>query len=267
VIDVMMPARFSFAFVAALLASGLSAGAAAQARAQADADEEIDDPKIARRLGTRISWGAPPPPSPRAAPVVVAASASADAGSGVPALARSAEPPQAAAGEPAWVRPRLKLGFRRFDFVRIGASESVDGAVATEPFNSVGIDVYPVTSLLRVGLTTQYGWQSGTFVSSGDYFGAQSLSLGFQYLEAGRVVPFAEAFAGFGYRRRLQFDRTVPTVYWQLGVDAGAEIYFARTGYISVAIGYLRPVNGFARLQQFQTVFVDTWSFKLGIGI
>jgi hypothetical protein len=67
--------------------------------------------------------------------------------------------------------------------------------------------------------------------------------------------------------RRLQFDRTVPTVYWQLGLDVGTEIYFARTGYVSVAIGYLRPVNGFARLQEFETVFVDTWSFKLGIGI
>ena len=40
-----------------------------------------------------------------------------------------------------------------------------------------------------------------------------------------------------------------------------------KVGYLSLAIGYLRPVNGFARRQEFTTVFVDTWSFKVGVGI
>jgi hypothetical protein len=38
-------------------------------------------------------------------------------------------------------------------------------------------------------------------------------------------------------------------------------------GYVSVALGYLHPVNGYAREQSFTSVYVDTWSFKLGIGI
>ena len=232
---------------------------------------------MSRRLGTRIWWGTPPPPAPAPATVpaaTVAAAASrrrgadragtSTAGSRRWPAPRSRRRPRRLTER---VPPRLKLDYRHFNFVQIGASSSINGAVASEPFNSIGVDVYPLTSLVRVGLSTQYGWQSGSFVSNGDYFAAQSLSLGVQYLEAGRFVPFAEAFGGIGYMRRLQFDRTVPTVYWQLGVDVGTEIYFARTGYISLAIGYLRPVNGFARVQQFETVFVDTWSFKLGIGI
>jgi hypothetical protein len=264
----MMSGRLSL--VLALLAGSRLAAA------QTPGDtEEIDDPKVARRLGTRIWWGPPPPPAPAPAAVpaaTVAATATAAAAStaggddGGPTLARTAEPPSAM-GPTERVAPRLKLAYRHFDFVQIGASSSIDGAVATEPFSSIGVDVYPLTSLVRVGLSSQYGWQSGNFVSNGDYFAAQSLSLGVQYLEAGRFVPFAEAFGGVGYMRRLQFDRTVPTLYWQLGVDVGTEIYFARTGYVSLAIGYLRPVNGFARVQQFETVFVDTWSFKIGIGI
>jgi hypothetical protein len=67
--------------------------------------------------------------------------------------------------------------------------------------------------------------------------------------------------------RRLQFDRTIPTAFWQFGVDAGVEVYVVRAGFLSFALGYLRPVNGFAERQQFTTVFVDTWSFKLGVGI
>ena len=102
--------------------------------------------------------------------------------------------------------------------------------------------------------------------TSGDYFAAQSLSLGGQWL-GNRVVPFAEVFGGVGYMRRLQFDRTVPTAYFQLGVDLGAEIYFARVGFVSVALGYLRPINGFAAQQTFVTAFADSWSFKVGIGL
>ena len=120
---------------------------------------------------------------------------------------------------------------------------------------------------IRVGLTSAFGWQSGTFLVAGDYFATQTVSLGLQYRDFGRVVPFAEGFAGVGYMRRLQFDRTIPTAFWQFGLDAGAEVYVARVGYVSFALGYLRPINGFAKRQQFTSVFVDTWSFKLGIGI
>ena len=78
--------------------------------------------------------------------------------------------------------------------------------------------------------------------------------LGVDYAESVRVGDFN----GDGLQDLLLLN---------VEVDVGTEIYFARTGYISLAIGYLRPVNGFARVQQFETVFVDTWSFKLGIGI
>jgi hypothetical protein len=176
-----------------------------------------------------------------------------------------ASPPPPAA-QPSAPRPRLKLAYRRFDFVRIGAAGAAAGTVAGEPFDTVSVDVFPVSSLVRIGLSSQYGWQSGAGLSGGDYFADESLLAGVQ-LRGQRVVPFGEAFAGIGYMRRLQFDRTVPTAYWQLGVDAGAEIFLASTGFVSVALGYLRPVNGFAMQQKFGSVFVDTWSFKLGVGL
>ncbi len=67
--------------------------------------------------------------------------------------------------------------------------------------------------------------------------------------------------------RRLQFDRSIPTAFWHFGADAGVEVHVARVGYLSLAFGYIRPVNGFAKRQQFTTIFVDTWSLKLGVGI
>jgi hypothetical protein len=248
--------------------------------ARAMAGEAIDDPKLERRLGTRVDTPPPvaaPAPAPRppaaAAPETAAVPAAAPAGP-VETLSRRAGSSEEASREPS--TPRVKLGFRRFDFVRIGASDagSTSGTASSEPFNSVSLDFYPVSSLVRFGLTTQYGWQSGAIQANGDYFLAQSFSLGAQ-LARKQLVPFVEAFAGAGYMRRVQFQRTVPTVYWQMGVDAGTEIFVGQHVFLSLAVGYLHPVTGFESAQtmgstttnQFTSVFVDTWSFKLGIGL
>jgi hypothetical protein len=247
--------------------------------ARAAAAEPIDDPKLARRLGARLDAGpAPAESAPGLGPAAdVPASASAPAagspGGPGPAETVARQPARDDRSEPGV--PRFKLGFRRFDFVRVGASDlgSTSGTASSEPFDSVSIDIYPVSSLVRFGLTTQYGWQAGTLNAGGDYFVAQSFSLGAQ-LARQQVTPFAEAFAGGGYMRRVQFDRTIPTVYWQLGIDAGAEIFVSHDAFFSVALGYLHPVNGFAVTQvsgtttsaSFKSVFVDTWSFKLGVG-
>ena len=59
------------------------------------------------------------------------------------------------------------LGYRRFSFVQVGATPpgSTTGAPAGEPFDSLSLDFYPFSRLVRFGLSTQYGWQSGQFGS------------------------------------------------------------------------------------------------------
>jgi hypothetical protein len=269
--------------------------AAATAARAATPGDDIDDPKLARRLKSRTTLAAPADASsvvrtpvasaPVAAPVVVPGAPVASApgstlstttahATTVPAadlVASSASPAGAAAPAPrdAGKTPTIGIAYRRFSFVQVGAtaSGSSTGSAASEPFDSLSLDFYPISRLIRFGLSTQYGWQSGQFgTGNGDYFIAQSASLGVQ--AAGPVVtPFAEAFAGAGYMRRFQFDRTIPTAYWQMGVDAGANFFLGDVGYVSLALGYLHPVNGFAQETSFTSVYVDTWSVKLGIGL
>jgi hypothetical protein len=254
--------------------------------ASAAGDDAIDDPKLARRLGSRVTVGtsdapaapaaAAPAVTARTSPVAPAPSAPPDAPSapaagvvGVTATSAplAAAPPREAA--PVGRTATLGLAYRRFSFVQVGAAAAgaVAGVAASEPFDSLSLDFYPISRTVRFGLSTQYGWQSGRFNSrDGDYFIAQSLSLGVQ--RPGEVfTPFAEAYAGAGYLRRFQFDRTIPTAYWQFGFDVGANLFVAEHGYVSLALGYLRPVNGFAKMQSFTSVYVDTWSLKLGFGI
>jgi hypothetical protein len=238
-------------------------------------DEDIDDPKLARRLGTRIDWISPSatPPSTPPAVAVLPPAAPAIATPAVAALPPAAPAiatppaPTLAAGEAEFepVLPRVQLAFRRFDFVQIGASESGSSLAKSEAFDSLSLDVYPLSSLVRVGLSTAYGWQEGK-TSNGDYFASETASLGVQ-LKAGHVVPFAEGLAGIGYMRRFQFEHTIPTVIWQFGIDAGAALYLARVGFVSVALGYLHPVNGFLKTTTFESIYTNTWSFKIGIGL
>ena len=163
--------------------------------------------------------------------------------------------------------PRLKLAYRRFPFSRIAAvtTDGVMTSPVSESFESLSIDTYPMSSYLRVGLSTQFGWESGQFQRTGDYFLAESASVGFQI--PGRYTPFVETLAGAGYMRRRQADSNLPTAYWQVGVDLGVELYFANRAYGSIAFGYLHPANLFYAQRNLQSVNLDTWSLKVGIGI
>jgi hypothetical protein len=261
-------------FVLALVTAGA-------ARAAGPPGEDLDDPKLARRLKTRVALPAAiPEAGPTADPAPQAHRPAnrpdADADDAVTLSRRpsagvteSAPSPEPATFHEARRTPTLGLGYRRFSFVQVGATSAgtTTGIAASEPFNSVSLDYYPISRVIRWGLSTQYGWQDGRFNSgNGDYFIAQSASLGIQNPGAW-ASPFVEAFAGGGYMRRFQFEHTIPTAYWHFGIDAGASFFLPDHGYVSLALGYLRPVNGFLKEQSFTSVYVDTWSIKLGFGL
>jgi hypothetical protein len=238
------------------------------ARAAAPADDSIDDPKLARRLGSRTTLTAPPAVAVSPPPVAPAPVAAAEPRiGGVDAILAGDGRSRVDRGSTK--TPVIGIGYRRFSFVQLGATDpgSTTGAAASEPFNTLSLDFYPISRLIRLGLSSQYGWQDGRFNGgNGDYFVAQSGSLGVQFAGP-TVTPFVEGFSGIGYMRRFQFDHTIPTVYWHFGVDAGANIFLGEHGFVSLALGYLRPVNGFVREQSYTTVYVDTWSVKLGFGL
>jgi hypothetical protein len=181
-----------------------------------------------------------------------------------PSTEQEAERPPAGRAWP--YAPRLKLAYRRFPFARVGASAGTTGSASTsESFESVSVDLYPMSWYLRVGLSTQFGWESEKFDRSGDYFIAETASVGFQW--PGRFTPFVEALAGAGYMRRVMADLNLPTAYWQVGVDAGVEIYLANRAYVSLAAGYLHPGNLFVMQSSLMSVKADSWSLKFGVGI
>ena len=133
----------------------------------------------------------------------------------------------------------------------------------------MSLDLYPVSSTWRFGLSTQYGWEQGTFRANGDAFIAESLSLGGQ-LPGPVVTPFFEGHVGGGLMQRTHAGlslNTIATGYAQLGVDVGLDFFLARHAFLSAALGYLHGTNGFVQNNAFGSFSVDTWAFKLGVGL
>lgn len=179
-----------------------------------------------------------------------------------------AEAPAGASQPGEWpYRPRLKVSYQRFSLSALtSTATSAAAASASEPFESVSLEVYPMSGYLRTGIAGQFGWQNGgQTTGSGDYFIAQSFSTGFQL--PGRFTPFAEAIAGAGYMRRVLPDTSLASAYWQVGFEGGLEIYLAGRAYTSVAIGYLRTGNVLLLNDTPTSVKQNTWTLKLGIGI
>jgi hypothetical protein len=184
---------------------------------------------------------------------------------------------EASPGGPWPYRPRLKLGYRRFSLGALGAPASASASAsssaaasavagAAESFESLSLDLYPISGYLRAGTSTQFGWQSGQFDRSGDYFLAQSLMSGIQF--PGRITPFAEVLAGAGYMRRAQTGAaSLPGAYFQVGLEGGIELYVAGRAYTSIAIGYLHTGNFLVVQQSLTSVKQDSWALKVGIGI
>jgi hypothetical protein len=266
----MSPLRRVVSVLVPFVALWVSADARGQeaAPAEPDGQEAIDDPKVSRRLGTRID--VPPPPAADAVAVPGPASAveplsATDTSVGPPAVSEEAAP---AVPPPSETRtPRLKLGYRRFTFAQIGAA-GTSGAGADEPFDVVSVDLYPISSTWRFGLTGQYGWQEGTFRQNGDAFFAAGLSLGWQ-IPGPVLTPFFETYAAGGLLQRTKSGlglNSIATAYGAYGADLGTELFLAPRLFMSFAIGYVHLVDGFAR-KTFDTFSVDTWSFKLGFGL
>jgi hypothetical protein len=249
-----------------LWAAACVLGAPLAARAQ-DA-ESIDDPKLERRLGARVEL------EPAAAAPVPAGPAEGASAAWVAPLAPAvAEAPagEVAASGPAPATesrtPRLKLGYRRFAFAQV-PPQGKTGAGASEPFDVLSVDLYPISSTWRFGLTAQYGWQEGTFRQNGDAFFSAVTSLGWQ-IPGPALTPFFEGYAGGGLMQRTKSDlglNTIATAFGELGFDVGTELFLARHLCLSFAVGYVHLTDGYAR-KTFDSFSVDTWSFKVGMGL
>jgi hypothetical protein len=254
----------------ALTALILCAPVPALAQAVESDEYSIDDPKVQRRLGERVDLG-------RIVPIEALAPTASYAVPETSAVATGADvvvrPEPSSGNEGARYVPHMKLAYRLLPFSQIATTGVGPGA--DEIFHVVSLDLHPISTRWRIGLSTSYGWESGTFRQGGDAFFAESLFIGAQ-IPGPTFTPFFEVIGTGGFMQRSHHPGVLSTkasALAGLGLDVGTEIFMARFAYLSFAIGYMHGVNWWGRLADksgigtLQSMAVDTWTLKVGFGI
>jgi hypothetical protein len=147
-----------------------------------------------------------------------------------PKLARGAPP----ARRRGWPRldhpvPRFKLGYRYLQLA------SLDGG--TVPAHAASLDFYPLSNLIRFGLSTEAGFTSDTY---GTWYLAEGASLGLQW--PARVTPFLEGRFLAGLIAGTVLGHAAVSYLYGGGVEAGIEVYYAKRFYVTIALGWVHPV-------------------------
>ena len=139
------------------------------------------------------------------------------------------------------------------------------------PFDVGELQYFPVSNLIRFGVEGEFGWAGGTYGQWYTLFGA---TLGLQY--PARVTPFIEGRFVAGLSGGSYLGQSVFSWMYQGGLEGGAEIYYARRFYVSLAIGWAHPVYAavdVAALMEKPAKIIhknlsdDTFTFKIGLGL
>jgi hypothetical protein len=87
------------------------------------------------------------------------------------------------------------------------------------------------------------------------------------------MVPFLDFNAGIGFRMFATFGNSLPSSQWCFGLQGGTEIYVQRRLYLSLAVGWLRPVVSVKTAstlgvpEQILDLYSDAFIFTVGVGL
>jgi hypothetical protein len=178
-----------------------------------------------------------------------------------PKMSRALTPLPRRWWQPAHDVPRFKLAYRYLDLAGLSGG--------TQHFDAVGLSVYPLSTLLRLGLEGEFAWGGGPYQM---WLTTLGLAAGFQY--PARVTPFLDGrFVAGLVGGTIMGSQAVSWLYAG-GLETGIELYYARRYYVTLAVGWMHPVyggidvgaikNGSIIMRDFAN---DTLTFKVGLGL
>jgi hypothetical protein len=177
---------------------------------------------------------------------------------------RNAKPP------PEPPRPRfpgvsLRLGYRRFQLAEVVTPTQT---LENDTFQVAVLDVYPVSDVMRFGLSLQ-----GGISDDDDWLGQVGLVLGVQWPGL-PVTPFAEIGSHAGLVRRSIWPMEnpeptdFPAMLLELNAEAGIDIHLGRV-IVTVSGGFQRgwfTIEESANNHAISFQHTDSWYLKFGIG-
>jgi hypothetical protein len=162
--------------------------------------------------------------------------------------------------------PGVLFSWRSFAAVPIGAVPLPGHATpSAQHFDVFAAELYPVSNILRAGLTSEIGFASNDSAGShGDFFLAEAGSAGVQWPM--RVTPYVEGSLGLGFLRRSLYNQDILTLLYTGGVDVGVAARLVGKATVAASIGWLRPVYHVAAGSGHINIYTDAFTFRLAIG-
>jgi hypothetical protein len=229
--------------------------------AQAGPDDE-DDPGVSR--------AAPPPPEePQPDPVPFTEEDPAYASEPPRAAPPSvvAKPDASPSSRLSPTQVRLRASYRTLRLAEVGD----DGqALLRQRFHGVGLDIYPISSLFRVGLATQLAIEDG----GGDWVATEGLVLGCQ-LRRRAFAAFLEGGAHAGVAQRSFWfpDRPMRTdsltLLWAYSLDVGVDVRLFGSLLGTLSVGVQRTSYLYSSHEENAPLLAlhdKAFALKLGIG-
>ncbi|MCB9555693.1 MAG: hypothetical protein H6707_06280 [Deltaproteobacteria bacterium] len=154
------------------------------------------------------------------------------------------------------VGPRFKFAYRVFS---MGRPTGRNGN-----FHGLAADYFFARRYLRVAGGAE---ASSPLDGSTDLFVLGMLSVGAQY--PWRVTPFVDANVGFGVRHWRMHNQGLTGFAYTIGVDVGGEYAISEGFWVSLAVGWRRPVVRQPGSGQIDSadLYDDTFTMKFGVGI
>jgi hypothetical protein len=166
--------------------------------------------------------------------------------------------------------PRAGLHVRvSYRYVTIPEVKDKQQHLGDDVFNGVAIDLYPLSTFVRLGLATQVA-----FASDGDFVLSEGATVGLTLPHA-RFAPFVEAGVHGGLGRRsvwIPIDdhpSDYGTFFLLLSGDVGVDAHFGPQAALSVALGVQRSTFYLSLGDPMDPVVLVndlTTTFKVGIG-
>lgn len=233
------------------------------ARAQEEPSAE-DDPAFARAVSASLQGEEPQPdpvPFTEEDPAYAAAP---------PAVATSIGAPRPAPRRARHLPPtevRLRASYRTLRLAEVAP----DGqALLRQRFHGVGVDVYPISSRVRLGLSTQLAMEA----DGDDWVATEGLVIGFQ-LPRRSFAPFLEGGVHAGLAQRTFWfpDQPMPidslTVLWAFSLDLGVDVRLYGSLLGTVSLGLQRTSYFYTSAEEnapLQALHDKAFALKLGIG-
>jgi hypothetical protein len=151
--------------------------------------------------------------------------------------------------------PMFKVSYRAFSIGDLSGRRNW--------YHCLGADRYFFSHYLRIGGGIDLGFDSS---SNSNMIFDTNFTIGLQH--PSRLNPFLDFVLGLGLYRRQILEQDLYGFLYQIGIDAGVDVFVSKRFFLSFALGWRRPAFRYSGDDEIEPYYLyfDTFTLRSGLG-